>query len=80
MSQTIPQNRLTEFRNRSRLTLDEVSILTGYSPSTISRHENGSRVLTEDAIVRYSKLYKVHSYELFIDPLFTDEAQDGDDA
>ena len=60
-----PQNRLRELRDRSRLTLDEVSILTGFSVPTISRHENGGRSLSEEAILKYAQLYKVHTYELF---------------
>lgn len=63
-----PENRLREFRNRSRLTLEEVSILTGYSVPTISRHESGGRSLSEEAIMKYSALYKVPSYQLFINP------------
>ena len=60
-----PKNRLKELRDRSRLTLEEVSILTGFNVSTISRHENGGRSLSEDAILRYAQLYKVHTYEIF---------------
>lgn len=60
-----PRNRLRELRDRSRLTLQEVSILTGYSVPTISRHESGGRALSEEAIMKYSALYKVHTYELF---------------
>ena len=60
-----PENRLRELRDRSRLTLQEVSLLTGFTVSTISRHENGGRSLSEDAILKYASLYKVHTYELF---------------
>lgn len=59
------KNRLQEYRNRARLTLQEVSILTGYSISTISKHESGSRKLTEEAIQKYAALYKVQTHELF---------------
>lgn len=65
MKQEIARNRLRELRDRSRLTLEEVSILTGYSVPTISRHENCDRSLSKEAIAKYSALYKVHSYELF---------------
>lgn len=61
----IPKNRLNELRNRSKLTLQEVSILTGYGVSTISRHESGDRALSEEALLKYAALYKVHTYELF---------------
>ena len=60
-----PENRLRELRDRSRLTLQEVSILTGFTVSAISRHESGERSLSEDAILKYASLYKVHTYELF---------------
>ena len=59
-----PKNRLRELRDRSRLTLEEVSIITGFSVTTISRHENGSRSLSEEAILKYASLYKVHTYEI----------------
>lgn len=59
------QNRLRELRDRSRLTLQEVSIITGFKPSTISRHESGERSLSEEAAVKYSSLYKVHTAELY---------------
>lgn len=64
-----PKNRLRELRDRSRLTLDEVSILTGFSVPTISRHENGGRSLSEEAITKYAALYKVPTHQLFMDPL-----------
>lgn len=60
-----PSNRLRELRDRSRLTLQEVAILTGFNVSTISRHESGERALSEDALIKYASLYKVHTYELF---------------
>lgn len=59
------ENRLKELRDRSRLTLQEVSILTGFSVPAISRHESGERKLSDDAIIKYASLYKVHTYELF---------------
>ena len=58
-------NRLRELRDRSRLTLKEVSILTGFDVSTISRHESGDRSLSHDAAKKYAALYKVETYELF---------------
>lgn len=64
-----PKNRLKEFRDRARLTLDEVSILTGFKAATISRHESGSRSLSEEAIDKYAALYKVKTHELFMEPI-----------
>ena len=61
-----PKNRLRELRDRSRLTLQEVSILTGFSIPAISRHESGGRALSEEAILKYAALYKVNTHELFV--------------
>lgn len=62
------ENRLKALRDRSRLTLEEVGMITGFSVPTISRHEDGSRGLSEDAIKKYASLYKVPTYQLFIEP------------
>ena len=68
MKDGAPKNRLRELRDRSRLTQEEVSTLTGISVAAISRHENCSRGLSRDAIERYVGVYKVHTYEIFVDP------------
>ena len=52
------KNRLKEYRDRARLTLQEVSILTGYDITTISRHES------DEAMEKYAALYKVKTHEL----------------
>lgn len=62
-----PKNRLRELRDRSRLTLEEVSMITGYTVSTISRHENCGRSLSEEAVLKYAQLYKVQTHELFLE-------------
>ena len=62
-----PKNRLKELRDRSRLTLEEVSLITGFSVPSISRHENGGRCLSEDAVMKYASLYKVQTHELFLE-------------
>ena len=62
----IVKNNLKSLRDRSRLTLEEVSILTGYDTTTISKHENFQRALTDEAIVKYSRLYKCMTHELFV--------------
>ena len=72
-----PKNRLREFRDRSRLTQEEVSTLTGFSVAAISRHESGSRSLSEEAVSKYANLYKVHTYELFVNP--SEMMDDGSD-
>lgn len=70
-------NRLRELRDRSRLTLEEVSILTGFNVTTISRHESGARSLSEEAIMKYAQLYKVQTHELFM-KLAREEEEDAD--
>jgi transcriptional regulator with XRE-family HTH domain len=62
-----PKNRLKELRDRSRLTLEEVSMITGFSVPTISRHESGGRSLSEEAAIKYASLYKVQTHELFFE-------------
>lgn len=66
-------NRLKELRDRSRLTLEEVSIITGFAVTTISRHENGGRSLSEEAINKYASLYKVPTHQLFQEPIKDDD-------
>jgi transcriptional regulator with XRE-family HTH domain len=61
----IPRNKLAQLRKRSRLTQQEVSILTGYDVTTISKHECGTRGLDHDAVLKYARLYKVETYEIF---------------
>lgn len=63
-----PKNRLKELRDRSRLTLEEVSLITGFAVPSISRHESGERSLSEEAIMKYASLYKVQTHELFMAP------------
>lgn len=64
-----PKNRLKELRDRSRLTLEEVSMITGFAVPSISRHESGERSLSEEAVLKYASLYKVNTHELFMEPL-----------
>ena len=62
---TIARNNLKKLRERSRLTLEEVATLAGFDITTISKHENHTRGLTDDAITKYAKLFKVSTYEIF---------------
>lgn len=75
MKDGAPRNRLRELRDRSRLTMQEVSTLTGFSVAAVSRHENGSRSLSEDAIDKYAKLYKVRTFEIFVNPREVDDVE-----
>ena len=68
MANKIPKNRLRELREARKLTQQEVAKLLDIDHTTISRHESGSRGLSPEDIQKYARLYKVESYELFIDP------------
>lgn len=61
-------NRILELRKRSRLTQKEVAKLLDLSLSLVAKHEAGTRTITPDDIEKYSGLFKVASYELFLDP------------
>ena len=66
MNANIPKNKLKELLHRSRLTLQEVSTLTGLSITAISRHESCDRMPSDEAITKYAALYKVQTHELFV--------------
>lgn len=73
------RNRLSEQREKSRLTQKEVAKLLDIDFTTVSAHENGRRGLTQPEIKKYAALFKVESYELFLDskgkPLTEDEEE-----
>ena len=68
MANKISKNRLRELRETCKLTQQEVAKLLDIDHTTVSRHESGSRGLSPEDIQKYARLYKVESYELFIDP------------
>ncbi len=83
MANKIPKNRLRELREARKLTQQEVAKLLDIDHTTVSRHESGSRGLNPGDIQKYARLYKVESYELFINPKDLqeeDEAESGTDA
>ena len=70
------KNRLRELREARKLTQQEVAKLLDIDHTTVSRHESGSRDLSPEDIQKYARLYKVESYELFIDPKDLQEQED----
>lgn len=71
------RNRLREIREeRMHLTLAEVAKLLECDVSTVSRHESGDRSLTPDWIDRYARLYKIQSYEIFMEPGVLGDAEE----
>lgn len=75
----IPINRLARLRNIAKLTQDEVGKLLDIDSTTVSKHENSERSLSEDTIRAYAKLYKVQTHELFLNPddIRGDDAESG---
>lgn len=76
MANKIPKNRLRELREARKLTQQEVAKILDIDHTTVSRHESGSRDLSPEDIQKYARLYKVESYELFIDPKDLQEQED----
>ena len=66
MKTRAPENNLRKLRNLSKLTLQEVSLITGFDISTISNHESGRRSMSNDVLIKYANLYKVQTHELFV--------------
>lgn len=64
----VRKNRVRVLREQSRLTQEELATLTGFSLSTVCKHEARSRGLTDQAIAAYAKVFKVKTYEIFVDP------------
>lgn len=60
-------NRLKELRAISRLTQEEVAKILDIDSTTISKHENGDRSLSNKDAIAYAQLYKVDTHELFIE-------------
>lgn len=62
------KNRLAVLRAQSKLTQLEVAKLMDADFTTVSKHESGTRGLTQREINKYAAIFKVSSYELFIEP------------
>ena len=67
-------NRLKEFREKRGLSLTEVAKLVDVDLSTASRHEGGERGLDKLTLLKYAHLYRVESYELFMDLVADEQA------
>lgn len=50
------------------LSQQQVAILIGSDPTTVSRHESGERSMTREQMMAYAQLYRVPSAELFVPP------------
>lgn len=64
----IRQTNIKKLRERSRLTLEELAVLTGLDPTTVSKHQNANRGIDEEALKRYARVFKCSSYEIFVSP------------
>jgi DNA-binding XRE family transcriptional regulator len=61
------RNRVRELRERARLTQAEVAKLLDVNESDVSRWESGKRPLSPAAIEKIAAVFKVRSWELFLD-------------
>lgn len=69
-------NRLKELREERKLTQEETGKILGIDGTTVSKHENGSRSMSDETVRAYARLYKVETYEIFMEP--KNDEGDGD--
>lgn len=62
-------NRLKELRLERKLTLEEVGKIVEYNYTTVSKHESGKIKLPDEVVEKYSKLYKVPTHHIFMEPV-----------
>jgi len=60
-------NRIRELRERARLTQRELAVLLNVNESDLSRWEAGKRPLSPAVIEKIAGVFKVGSWELFMD-------------
>ena len=60
-------NRIRELRERARLTQRELAVLLNVNESDLSRWEAGRRPLSPAVIEKIAGVFKVGSWELFMD-------------
>lgn len=61
-------NRIAELRKSRQLTQEELGKLMDLDHTTVSRHESGDRTPTTSEIVKYARIFKVETHELFMLP------------
>ena len=61
------RNRIRELREKANLTQREVAVLLDVDESDISKWEAGKRALTPGTIEKFAALFKVSTWELFLD-------------
>lgn len=77
MTTTTKANRLRELRERGvRLSQEQMGVLLGhelglppFDLTTISKQETGSRSLSREQVEAYARIFRVSSYEIFVDPV-----------
>jgi transcriptional regulator with XRE-family HTH domain len=65
LAENVPMAGLKVWRERHRLTLEELGDLIGYTRSHLSRVERGERALSAEAKVRVARRLGVPIRELF---------------
>ncbi|MDE7504090.1 helix-turn-helix domain-containing protein, partial [Streptococcus agalactiae] len=59
-------NRIKELRKQKGVTLNDLSLATGFTTSSISRWEEGSRGFDKEKAILMAKILEVKPSELFI--------------
>lgn len=68
----IKPNRISKLRRRINLTQKELGKLMDLDNTTIAKHESRARNITESEVKKYAKIFKVDTYELFMEPVEDD--------
>ena len=66
-TQSEPTNRIRELREAQKLTQKELAKLVDLDHTTISKHESGARSLGRDEILKYARVFKCETYEVFLE-------------
>lgn len=66
MSKKTTPNRIRELREAARLSQEELGTLVGVHFTTVARHERGNRSLTDDMVIKYARVFKCQTHEVFI--------------
>jgi transcriptional regulator with XRE-family HTH domain len=61
------ENRMRELRTNARLSQAEVAKLLDVDEGSVNRWERGKRPLSPTVIAKLAQIFKVQSWELFLD-------------
>jgi plasmid maintenance system antidote protein VapI len=64
-----PPNRIEDLARRSRLWHTDVATLMGITEERLRRHIHGRAFIRHDEVLRYARIFKVWTYEVFQPPV-----------